>query len=943
MALTTVTPVFIIIFETFLIQCICSIPNSSSMSTVAKNKQKSNVEVHQMSNTNKKQNQLKTKTNEQKNISISNNKTSEVVGNGWWNTPVVSCDPVVTLADDAKWYDEVLTFDSKEATKYKLNRTTVDLMLKQLPIVYKEEVKRYNIKSKNNQDNDQKWIADVIKSGTLSDKIAALTLQVQESPVHHLHTLDILIDLACKKDQQRTSLMTLESLKDLLLHNLLPDRRLVHFNKQPLGHPSLSKLKIALELYYESQLSIRVGRIIDALENSLKSSTSVDFFKKALLVIVCDLLVNKPEQEARLLSILVYKLGDSMPTVAAKAAELLKLVVKRHPAMKLLVVREIKALISDPKLKPKTVFTGAVLLTQLPLASSVLNSNDPDIPVAEELIDCYVGLFEKAVLSDEMGSRLLSILLSGINKAYPCCSTLHSKLNKNGKNVLEQHMDALYKLVHTASFATATQALMLLSHAILQDPVVESTKLDKSGNEKKDKRKNRPQVKDTSAEDRYYRALYGLLLSDQVSSRSKNTLFLNLLFRSIKKDTNIHRIQAFLKRLAICATQSSASITTGLLLLISEIGKSTTVNQQIIEAITESVIDVDCTGYTKTDSEGDESSVISDAGAVDQKFLFDGYNANKRDPAYAIVTTATPIEKNENGHVVVADNETEDSNEAMRAMNENKIGLWELTLLRNHFHPSVQAFSNSLLSRNSDTDTNAKPHEIVFSGDPIVEFSLSGFLNRLSYKNPKKRSHKDNQDRRGDSIPINKEVLPMDADVSSMAPDKIFFHKYFGLRTQLLESGKSRVRSRNRHKQGDVSDESDVDIDDEADFDKYADELANNMLRSNNPDMDDVDEFDDENGDSDSDSGSEGWNDGTESEEGEDHEGDESDNVFAEKVDSEDEDEDSYQLTAFGDDIDVPIEVDEEQEKDRNFGKNKKNKQRTFQKHSATSRKRSRH
>ena len=344
------------------------------MSTIHKTKSKSKLVSKPIE---------KLTTNNNNNNRVNN---KDQLTDGWWNTPIVSEEPLVTSEEDSKWYDNVCVFDCKETTKYKLNRLTMDTMLKQLPIVYKEEVKRYNNKSKRNMDNDQKWIDDVIRSGTLSDKIAALTLQVQESPIHQLHTLDILIGLALKKDQQRTSLMTLEALKDLLLHNLLPDRRLVQFNKQPLGHPSLTKVDVALSLYYESQLCIRMSRIIDALEVSLKSATSVDFFKKACLVIICDLLVNKPEQEARLLSILVYKLGDAMPTVATKAADLLKLVVKRHPAMKLLVVREIKALISDPKLKPKTVFAGAVLLTQLPLPASVKNSNDPDIRES-----CVVG------------------------------------------------------------------------------------------------------------------------------------------------------------------------------------------------------------------------------------------------------------------------------------------------------------------------------------------------------------------------------------------------------------------------------------------------------------------------------------------------------------------------------------------------------------------------
>ncbi|CAN0424409.1 unnamed protein product [Ectocarpus sp. 13 AM-2016] len=45
----------------------------------------------------------------------------------------------------------------------------------------------------------------VLRGGTLSDKVAALTLQVQESPVHRLAVLDGLLDLGLKKERRTVS------------------------------------------------------------------------------------------------------------------------------------------------------------------------------------------------------------------------------------------------------------------------------------------------------------------------------------------------------------------------------------------------------------------------------------------------------------------------------------------------------------------------------------------------------------------------------------------------------------------------------------------------------------------------------------------------------------------------------------------------------------------
>ena len=46
----------------------------------------------------------------------------------------------------------------------------------------------------------------VLRGGTLSDKVAALTLQVQESPVHRMAVLDGLLDLGMKKERRTVRL-----------------------------------------------------------------------------------------------------------------------------------------------------------------------------------------------------------------------------------------------------------------------------------------------------------------------------------------------------------------------------------------------------------------------------------------------------------------------------------------------------------------------------------------------------------------------------------------------------------------------------------------------------------------------------------------------------------------------------------------------------------------
>ena len=53
---------------------------------------------------------------------------------------------------------------------------------------------------------DSNWIKKVLTSGTLSDKMAALTLLVQESPAHNMTALDTLVTMAKKKGKREAML-----------------------------------------------------------------------------------------------------------------------------------------------------------------------------------------------------------------------------------------------------------------------------------------------------------------------------------------------------------------------------------------------------------------------------------------------------------------------------------------------------------------------------------------------------------------------------------------------------------------------------------------------------------------------------------------------------------------------------------------------------------------
>lgn len=71
--------------------------------------------------------------------------------------------------------------------------------------------------------------------------------------------------------------------------------------------------------------------------------------------------------------------------------------------------------------------------------------------------------------------------------------------------------------------------------------------------------------------DRYYRALFELLLRVQLNKPTKLDEFFSLIFKSVKADLHVGRTIAFIKRLLQMCYINEASYTAACILIISEI------------------------------------------------------------------------------------------------------------------------------------------------------------------------------------------------------------------------------------------------------------------------------------------------------------------------------------------------------------------------------------
>lgn len=97
-----------------------------------------------------------------------------------------------------------------------------------------------------------------------------------------------------------------------------------------------------------------------------------------------------------------------------------------------------------------------------------------------------------------------------------------------------KHIDTLFLITHTSTFNISLQSLVLIQH-------LSSTLASQPGS-------SSPSSRSRSIVDRYYRSLYSSLHDVRLASSSKQTMYLNLLFKSLKTDNNLERVKSFVRR-----------------------------------------------------------------------------------------------------------------------------------------------------------------------------------------------------------------------------------------------------------------------------------------------------------------------------------------------------------------------------------------------------------
>lgn len=707
------------------------------------------------------------------------------------------------------WYSIPIEIKQSPSDRY-MKPADIDQLYERAKTLIEEENQVYN-EEFNKSSSQKRFLTQMLTAGTLSDKISALTLLVQEAPLHNIKALDQMFAM-CNKKSRTAAMQCVDAIVDLFVNGVLPpDRKLKPFKKQQLSLDMTDEQLI--KLYFEDHLKNLYFKFIGLLETL--SHDSIVYVRMKIVSHIFELLKSKPEQEANLLRLGVNKLGDTDNKVSSKTSYQILQLEQQHPAMKEIVCDSVIDVVFRTNSDHHALYYSIITLNQ-----TILTKREDNL--ANKLVDAYFALFEKLLIKtdsqnntklketehqvdgrrkqkmkrgkkggksvkiektqeeiiEEKNSKMFAAILTGLNRSFPFCNL--------PLNVFDGHLNTLYRITHSTNFNTSVQALILI-HSI-------STKFT-----------------DESHKNRYFRTLYESLFDERLLTSSKQGIYLNLLFKSLKEDINRGRVMAFVKRICqICLSWLNVGTISGMLFLLIELERSVPdlrnlfLNTPMDEILIEK-------------HENDED--FNDVKTTNEKKL--PYDPKKRDPLYA---------------------------------NAENASLWEIGIFVNHYHPTVQLYAENYF-RYDDMDKNEK-REIV--KPDLGLFSLAHFLDRFVYKKAKAKANLKGTSimqplggaHTGDLLVratgLNNNEMPANTEdwlnkkAKDIKPEDRFFYQYFVTKQEKL--ARSNLDKEFEKKANGEDDDEASDLDEGTVWDALV--KSNPEIEQDSDDDDDLSDFD---------------------------------------------------------------------------------------------------
>ncbi|XP_077594682.1 CCAAT/enhancer-binding protein zeta isoform X2 [Stigmatopora nigra] len=671
-----------------------------------------------------------------------------------------------------KWYRSEYSGEGSERPQDPQLTSSYRTLARQL---YEADVALFKSQKKLQKGANSAWVKTVVSTGVLADRMAAVTLLVQDAPLHTLEHVEALVAMVGKKGGRRAGLMALDTLRELLLSELLPEeRKLRFFDQRPLdrleemasGNREVRDRRLFL-WYFEHLLKHQVARLAASLDEA--SHDTVAATKAKALDTAFRLLCERPEQERAFLAQVVNKLGDPEYKTAAKASHLMETLLFHHPNMKTVVCCEVERLLFRANVGARAQYYAVCFLNQVRLSHE-------EKELAARLVSVYFAFFQACVAERDLRSKMLGALLTGVNRAYPYAG--------ENDRAVEEQTDTLFRVAHLAKFNAAVQALMLLFQVM-----------------------NSRQ----SLSDRFYVALYRKILDGGLSASDRHNMFLNLLYKSLKTDTSLRRVRAFLKRLMQVGAQQGASFACAVLFLYSELTRA---KPALRAALHRSATDAE---EMFRDIPEDEEEIFRDADEAEEgqeQVEGQGEEEESKSKSEELPSASWVHRHNLKGSQKRQTYDPLHRNPLFCAAERDCV--WELHGLSRHFHPTVSLYAKTLLQGDS----------IKYSGDPLQDFTLMRFLDRFVFRNPKKSQGKQNTDATvmkpqrkppGVFLAVNSPEF-LAKEESQIAADQIFFYRFF--KKQQEQAGLTQPQADNKHTER-VDDDVDDDVDEEVDDEEF--------------------------------------------------------------------------------------------------------------------------
>ena len=736
------------------------------------------------------------------------------------------------------WFDEAKD-QSQIVEKVDFpSRDEVEALRSKCEILYKEQLELFSAYQRKFKRSDAYFNDSVMKTGTLSDKMASQAIQIRQTPFFCLPMMRQLVSSSEKKGRREAQLAA-QHLGDLFCGaNLLPqDRLLVSLARRPkLDIEDGRNLKQLMLWYFEDQLKLLFGRFVQALEQGTRDD--VVFHKDQCLKLAFRLLMDVPEREKETLAIVINKAGDKVKRVSSRVPYLLGMLLQKHSNMRAAVVAEVERFLYKPSITESAQYYLTIFLTQVALGRG-------DSKLARDLVQIYFSFLQKLleskneeeskkqkkkkrklrklaktgaprkvgaegshtatpskvlhlkVKSQKLNSKMLTALLTGVSRAFPY-------LEKKDVALFESQMDAFYNVIFKASFNKACHALSLLLKIMTAEGRIT---------------------------DKFYETLYQVMINPELKSSSKQALFLNVLYGAIRQDKMITRVRAFLKRLLQVTLHmekpafacAALVVTSEALRLHEEARDMILVSERPPPAkVSEQEEDTGVMIPMETDLDDERKKQLEQLEKL-------GLGADEKEDAKKPTSNIyNPL-----------------SAKPLHCHADNSCA-WELTLLAEHNHPTVSLFAKQLL----------KLSWIEYGGDPLLDFSLASFLDRWAYKKPKQKGerapaeHEARYHKRGSSfaslapsVDSNEFVTQREADVRE---EEQFMYKYMKEKNKIRRELKDR-----REAENDFDEASDVDdLSDLMDEDRFSDAMEGEEMEEGDLDDDEEDldeeDFDEE-------------------------------------------------------------------------------------------------